>query len=175
MTSNNYEIWRPINGHNGDYEISSTGIVRSTERMIMTKNGIRMLKGKVLRSKINKEGYQQITLTKAGKSSTMYIHKLVANAFIPNPLNKLEINHINGIKSNNNIENLEWMTHSENIKHAYLHGLLKPKYKKVIDMCTGKKYNNAYEAALDLKINYGTFRNYLNGNIKNKTCLKYVN
>lgn len=68
-------------------------------------------------------GYQQIGLTKDGVRTFFYLHRLVAEAFVPNPHNKPEINHINGIKWDNRPENLQWSTKSENLKHAYAQGL----------------------------------------------------
>ena len=143
--------------------------------MVVLKSGLRTIKSRFQKTRLNNYGYTEVRLTKDGKTTTTFIHILIAKAFIPNPYNKPEVNHINGIKTDNRIENLEWCTHSENINHAYKMGLLKPISKHVIDICTGKRYLSTYEAAIDLKINYGTCRNYLNGNVKNKTCLEYAN
>lgn len=71
-------------------------------------------------------GYQQIGLRKDGKRKFYYVHRLIAEAYLPNPENKPEINHINGIKSDNRPENLQWATKSENLKHAYENGLRIP-------------------------------------------------
>lgn len=169
------EVWKPVVGFEEQYEVSNNGIVKGIDRMTITKTGLRSIKGRILKTRINNDGYIDVRLSKNGRATTTFIHILIARAFIPNPINKLEVNHINGIKTDNRIENLEWCTHSENMKHAYKIGLLKPICKHVIDNCSGKRYLSAYEAAVDLKINYGTCRNYLNGNSKNKTCLEYAN
>jgi len=167
-------IFKSVSGYEGYFEISESGEVWGIKRMVVTVNGLRTIRGRKIKERINNNGYWEVRLSKDGKSTTTFIHILIAKAFIPNPLNKSEVNHINGIKTDNRLENLEWVTHSENMKHAYKLGLIKPLCKHVVDNCTGKEYSSVKEAAIDLNINYGTFRNYLNGNIKNKTCLEYA-
>ncbi len=111
-----------IEGFNGRYQISNYGRVKSFTK----KAGI--LKPSIMR------GYEQISLlTQNGNKKTIRIHRLVANAFITNPYNKAEVNHIDGNKKNNNISNLEWASHSENIKHAYKIGLLISPVRKLSD------------------------------------------
>jgi hypothetical protein len=80
-------------------------------------------KGGIRKQSIDKDGYKLISIWKNNKQKTYKVHRLIANAFIPNPNNKPEINHINCIKSDNKIENLEWVTKSENCKHRDLNEL----------------------------------------------------
>ena len=123
--------------------------------------------------RIDRGGYLTVRLSKKGKDSTIYVHRLLGFAFIPNPDAKPMINHKDGNKLNNCISNLEWVTHSENMAHAYSIGLVKVKTKPVIDICSGETYLSIKQAAKAINIDYGTCRNYLNGNIKNnKTCLR---
>jgi len=105
------EIIKEIAGYPGS-TISNLGIIRN-------KNGIR--KTYVSR------GYEKIILTKNNKSTLFSVHRLVAEAFIENPGKKQYVNHINGIKTDNRVENLEWCTRSENTLHAYKLGLCKRK------------------------------------------------
>lgn len=83
---------------------------------------------------VNEKGYLSVEFIKDGKRKRFKVHRLVAMEFIPNPLNRTEINHIDGNKSNNSVENLEWSTRSDNLKHAYATGLRDPyktwKYKQ---------------------------------------------
>lgn len=167
--------WMPINGYEGYYEISKAGKIRGVKRLVAISNGLRTVKSKMLNTRINNDGYIDVRLNKDGKSKTTFVHILLANAFIPNPENKAQVNHINGIKTDNRIENLEWASRSENMIHAFKYGLCKKATTKVVDICSGKVYSSIKEAAEILGINYSTCRNYLSGNIqKNKSCLKYA-
>ena len=104
------EIWKDIEGYEGLYAVSNTGKVYSYKSK------------KILRSNATELrcGYINVLLTKDGKRKQKYIHRLVAQAFIPNPENKPEVNHIDHNPQNNHVDNLEWVTKNENIV-AYLH------------------------------------------------------
>lgn len=105
------EIWKEIKGYEGYYEVSSYGKVKS--------------KNKILKPFFNGKGYLYVNLCKDGKRETISIHRLIGIMFIPNPDNKPQINHIDGIKINNFVNNLEWTTNGENVKHAYSNNLMK--------------------------------------------------
>lgn len=96
-----------------NYRIYNDGTVRNSKDEIKTPYK-------------NKHGYMTVNLYNNGKSSSKRIHRLVAEAFIPNPYNKPEVNHLDGNKTNNYVGNLEWSTKSENMQHAYKTGLNKP-------------------------------------------------
>lgn len=117
-------FWADISGYVGIYEISTTGNVRSLKRIVVYKNGWRKThRGVLLKPGICSNGYYSVRLSKNGVTKTQFNHKLVAKAFISNPLSKKTVNHKDGNKLNNNIDNLEWNTYSENNKNAYLTGL----------------------------------------------------
>ncbi|AGY48385.1 HNH endonuclease [Bacillus phage Slash] len=120
------EKWKDIKGYEGYYQVSDLGNVRSLDRK--DTRGYEW-KGKILRLKINKNGYCFVALSKGSKVSYPRVHRLVAEAFIPNPENKRCVNHDDGNKSNNKIDNLFWATSSENNKHAYETGLKEPYLK----------------------------------------------
>lgn len=116
------EIWKDVKGYEGLYQVSSLGGVKSKSRVI----GNRKIAGRTLKPSDTSRGYLGVTLYKHGSKKTEVIHRLVANAFIPKVKNKLQINHIDGNKHNNKIDNLEWCNGSENLKHAFALGLKKP-------------------------------------------------
>lgn len=156
--------WQPIDGSSSMYFVNDQGQVESRYPG---------KKPHPLKPKIDRAGYNTVTIIKAGNRHTMFVHRLVAEAFIHNPHNKPEVNHKNGIKTDNRLENLEWVTHSENMQHAHDIGLCKPTTKVVMDDFQEISYKSAKEAAHALGIKEGTCRNYLNGNVKNKTPLRY--
>lgn len=114
--------WKPVIGFEGLYEVSNLGEVRGMVRSGCT--------GEILRGFIDKGGYKVVTLYNHQKHKHMKVHRIVAMAFIENNEHKRTVNHIDGNKLNNRVENLEWATHSENHRHAYRTGLKKPTEKQ---------------------------------------------
>lgn len=121
------EIWKDIIGYEGLYQVSNFGRVKSCERFVFHfKGGMRKLKEKQRKLILDSYGYLIVDLYKEGKGQIKKVHRLVASAFIQNTENKKSVNHKNGIKSDNKVENLEWCTDSENQIHAFKNGLKKP-------------------------------------------------
>ena len=155
------EIWKDIVGYEGVYQISNFGNVRSLKYWsnIHKKYYDRI---KILKKRNNNLGYEVINLSKFGIKKYYTIHRLVAKAFIPNPNNYKEINHIDGNKRNNYVDNLEWCTRSQNMLHAYNKGLKKgiSKYnKKVLQILDGKIikiWNNISEIKNTLHLDYSS-------------------
>lgn len=133
------EQWKDIPGFEGLYQISDLGRVFSVRR------------GKLRKLNNTGRGYMQVMLSKEGRREYPLVHRLVAETFIPNPENKPHINHINGNKSDNRVENLEWCTMSENLCHRH-RVLNQPgcRSRPVVCTNTGEVFSSAKAAALAL-------------------------
>ena len=167
------EIWKDIKGYEGSYQISNLGRVKSLVRLHVKKEVI-------LTNTCDSNGYKMTTLTVNGFELKTSIHRLIAIAFIGNPHNKPQVNHINGIKTDNRIENLEWATSKENINHAWDTGLTKrrlgknsPNHKQIIDISNNEIYSSVKDAANIVGLKLSTLCAMLNGQNKNKTNLRY--
>lgn len=137
------EEYRDVIGFEGLYQVSNYGNIKRLGNNKQKKE--RPLK------LYDRNGYLFVRLYKNGKAKNCLVHRLVAQAFIPNSDKKPEVNHINGIKNDNNVNNLEWSTRSENEQHAYDSGLCevsrKAKSKPVLCITTGEIYESINEAA----------------------------
>lgn len=113
------EIWRDIKGYEGLYQVSNLGNVKSLKRVVPHKvNGSRTIPEKILKLSSDGSGYLYVSLSKDGKKKNPKVHRLVAESFIPNPNNLPQVNHIDEDKSNNRVDNLEWITSLDNLNHS---------------------------------------------------------
>jgi len=121
------EVWKDAIGYEGYYKVSNIGRVKSLPR-----NGT-IKQERIMKIKISKAGYATVHLRKSGYSKHRKIHRMVAKAFIEAVEGKPLINHIDGDKLNNTIDNLEWCTHKENVQHAHDTGLAKTDMKQIAE------------------------------------------
>lgn len=171
------EIFRDISGYEGLYQVSNFGNVKRLEYQRYNKMTKTYSKYKEhnLKLLLNNNGYKIVNLCKNGITKLTLVHRLVAQAFIKNTNNYNCINHIDGNKTNNNIENLEWCTYKENIQHAYRTGLNK-KSKEVNQYSLNGEYLSTYKSTY--KASYATGINQSNIYMccvgKRKTAGKYI-
>lgn len=156
--------WKEIKGYEGYYKVSDTGIVFSMERIVPdSAHGTRIVRERILKqaeSKSNKrvgqQGYYVVNLRKYGNADVRFVHRLVAEAFIPNPENLPTINHIDGDKHNNSVDNLEWVSSSENNIHAIEQKLRRPRGSAVAQLTLNgeliKTYRSICEASRETGI-----------------------
>jgi hypothetical protein len=156
------EIWKDIKDYEGHYQVSNLGNIKSLQRVDSIGRNVNE---KVLKFKINRYGYYNVELYNRGKSKTLKVHRLVANAFLEKDNKRLEVNHIDGDKSNNSVNNLEWCNRSENIRHSYLNCLRFSKKKGnhslsklVLNTQTGIYYECVKDAAIAANVEYDTLR-----------------
>ena len=124
LISRSEEEWKAIQGYEGIYEVSNFGNVRSLPRYKRGNLDSKVfIEGKTIKQVKNNRGYYIVQLSKNNKVKNFSVHRLVAEAFIPNPNNFPQVNHINGNKKDNRVENLEWVSASTNVKHAVSMGL----------------------------------------------------
>ena len=148
------EIWKDIAGYEGIYQVSNLGNVRSLDRYIINSKGSKcFLKGKLMKLNKSGGGYVCINLTKNGKVKGHFVHRLVAQAFIPNPHNLLQINHIDECITNNCVDNLEWCNSYYNTHYGTRNQRLQEKrhyhyYKRLED---GKIFKGMREVVEDVK------------------------
>jgi hypothetical protein len=170
------ELWRDVVGYEGIYLISNLGNLKSIDRIIRTKDGIcSFRKGRDITIRKNNFGYYETRLYKNGKKKSAFLHRIIAEAFISNPNDLPQVDHINGDKRDNRIYNLRWVTRSQNMKAAYELRLCKNRRRnrrQVIDTCTNKVYSSMLEAAKVNDIPYNAFKSLMYGVTKNNTCLQ---
>lgn len=143
------EEWRDIKGYEGLYQVSNFGRVKSFPR-----HGTRSKEEYIMAGGKDYRGYPTVVLRKNNKGKTTKVHRLVAETFIPNPNNLPQVNHKSGLKNENYVSNLEWISASENMKHAYKTGLKKitDKQKKIVsDYCKNYRLIKVNQYSLDGK------------------------
>ena len=167
------EIWKDILGYEGYYQVSNYGRVKSIKRN--TKNQFKYFE-RIKEPYIGNNGYLCVVLYKDNKSKHFSIHRLVANAFVDNPNNLPQVNHIDCNKKNNKVNNLEWVTASDNMKHAIKNNLIKWIVKSVLQYSKDgefiREWYSINEASRKLKIQHSNIISCCKG--KRKTAGNYI-
>ena len=159
MKGENMEIWKPCK-ENDVYQLSNEGRIRNRRT------------GRVLKTQINKNGYEVLSIVVDGRSVTRRLHRLIADAFYDGEHDGLDVNHDDGNKRNNNIENLEFCTRQENIIHAHRLGLnCSHKKKKVRIVETGEMFDSVTECGEALGVTRHAVGKCVNGQVN--TCRGY--
>ena len=157
--------------------MKQTAVIKDSNYIININGDLLNLKTKKFK-KWTKDtnGYIKTQIWLDGVPKNIHQHRLLAEYFITNPFNKTQVNHINGIKHDNRIENLEWVTQSENTLHSFANGLqqvTKPNMMSVIDKVSGNLYESISEASRQTGWSVSHLRNMLLNNRNNKTNLKF--
>lgn len=161
------EEWRDIPGYEGWYQVSNLGRVRSMRRISPS-----------IMSPSTYNGYHRVNLSNGGKYTTIHIHRLVAMVFLPNPYNYPQVNHLDGNRQNNNINNLEWCSRSQNQIHAYrVLGRARPRCRSVIQMDDNENILNMFEsisqASRYCNVSVTTIREAILGKINHAAGFKW--
>ena len=128
-------MWKDIKGYEKLYMVSDMGEIKSLPKNHRYGSKVE----RILKGRPDKDGYLRVNLSKDGKLKEAKVHRLVANAFIPNPQNKPTVNHKNALVSDNRLSNLEWFTYSEQNKHLYKMGLKDLSYMPKLNEARWKK------------------------------------
>lgn len=171
------ETWKDIKGFEGLYQVSNLGRIKRVERVIVnTRKQRRVLREQIMEPKTNgAEGYLRVGLRKDGKQTFHAVHRLVAFAFIKNPEGKPQVNHINENRSDNRVENLEWITcyennnhgkRNENISRAKRGGACRVKVSQYLNGELVATYDSIVEASEKTGVNYSSIRKVLAGTRK---------
>lgn len=188
MENLNKEIWKDIKGYEGYYQVSNFGRVRSMYRLVFNpncsnenKSNLRILKSQEIKSHYTRGGYKSVSLYRNNVGKQHRLCRLVAINFIENIDNKPCVNHIDGNKENDNVDNLEWVTYTENMVHAVENNLVNNKYgsdhaasMKVINDGDNVVYGSIKEAALAIGISRSHLSRVLRGMHPNNTGLRLL-
>jgi hypothetical protein len=167
------ENWRPVKDYEDLYQVSDLGRIKSLPKSLRIKsNSRRLTRERIISGSNIGIGYLGVSL---GRGKMKSIHRIVAEAFLPNPEEKTEVNHINGIKADNRVVNLEWATRSENMKHAFRKGLNRTvARKRVVCINSNIRFPSISSAAKQFGMSEASLSRRLNLKIPNDTSLRFV-
>lgn len=170
------EIWKDVPNFEF-YQASNLGRIRSLDRFGNVKNGHKAIhRGKVIKPSLLNSGYYVVWLRKNGKTYAKTVHRIIAQTFLSSPkIEKADVNHKDGDKTNNSVDNLEWCSRSENIKHSYkISNINRSKGVNVMCLETGFRYKSVTEASKFSGISKNSISNAINGHTKKAGGLTWV-
>lgn len=177
---NQVEIWKTLPGVTG-VEVSTLGRVRTLDRVTSSETITRFTKGRVLKQSGNNYGYLKVSIPVDGKPVTKKVHRLVAQTFLPNPDNLPQVNHKSCIRTNNNVENLEWCSRSYNMKYREKYGISNTESQGhpvfAVNLTTIKVYRfrSQREAERALGVSKGNINKVIKGKYKQTHGFWFVN
>lgn len=170
------EVWKPVKGFENLYEVSNFGEIKALEKHIVCGKCHRSWTEHLMKTAEDHKGYLRTSLSKDGKSKTVKVHRIVAEAFLQNPDNLPQVNHIDGNKKNNAVDNLEWCSQSDNLKHAC---------RMKLKLCGGENNSASkltYEEVCWIRNNFDSNNNLFDSaalaekfNVHKKTIQRIVN
>lgn len=167
-----HEIWKDVQGYEGFYQISNLGNLKSLERDVRNPQGTRKVYERVMKFTV-RSGYYNVVLRKYGQRQSKQIHRLVAEAFIPNPQEFPIVNHKDFDRKNNRVENLEWCSQAQNVRWSR-ENMCKP--KNVTYSSTGEKYiyksHNRYRVCIKRFNIYKTFERFRDARVFRDEVIK---
>jgi hypothetical protein len=169
-------MWKDIKGYEGLYVVNERGEIKALKRKVKKGNSYVTKPEVYLKLKENEKGYLKVRLSKNGKAKTYRVHRIVAEAFLENPNNYKEVNHIDENKTNNNVNNLEWCTREQNIEHSIKSGsfIIRPVIQYDLQGNIIKRYKSVSEAERET----GIFKTHISkcvlGRYGHKTAGGYI-
>ena len=167
------EIWKPVVGYEGLYECSNMGRVKSVDRYVphIYEGEYQFIKGRIRKTKLNNGGYEMLSLFRDGKEKTCLVHRIIAEAFLPNPYNLPEVDHKDECKTNNFVENLEWCDREYNLyygtrRQRQAEKEMVPVIQYTKDGMLIKKWDSMQSVMDYLGINRGNISNCCSGRCK---------
>lgn len=176
MAKSEHEIWKSYPDIVG-IEVSTMGRVRTLDRVTSSERVTRFIKGRILKQRDNGNGYLKLDITIDGKQAMKYVHRLVAQTFIPNPDNLPQVNHRDCNRKNNNVENLEWCDNSYNVQYREKFGdaLGHPLFAIKLDTLEVLNFHSQQEAGQVLGVSAGNINNVIKGKYKQTGGFWFVN